>query len=87
MGQFEKLKRRILSEPTDLTYDEIKRFLFGLGYNENNKGKTSGSRVMFYRDCDKATIILHKPHPTNTLPAYAVKQLIETLKNRGDINE
>ncbi len=87
MGQSEKLKQRILTVPTDLTYDEVKRFLYNLGYKEFNKGKTSGSRVLFYRESDKATIMLHKPHPTRILRTYAIEQMIETLKNRGDLNE
>ena len=76
MGQIEKLIERIKKIPADLTYEEIKRLMNYLGYVESNKGKTSGSRVAFYREKDKAMIILHKPHP---------EKLIETLKERGDL--
>lgn len=85
MGQIEKLIERIKKIPADLTYDEIKRLMNYLGYVESNKGKTSGSRVAFYREKDKAMIILHKPHPENIVKKYAIRQLIETLKERGDL--
>lgn len=85
MGQIEKLIERIKKIPAELTYDEIKRLMNYLGYVESNKGKTSGSRVAFYREKDKAMIILHKPHPENIVKKYAIRQLIETLKERGDL--
>lgn len=85
MGQIEKLIERIKKIPADLTYEEIKRLMNYLGYVESNKGKTSGSRVAFYREKDKAMIILHKPHPENIVKKYAIRQLIETLKERGDL--
>lgn len=85
MGQIEKLIERIKKVPSDLTYDEIRRFMRYLGYEETNKGKTSGSRVAFYRERDKAIIILHKPHPENVMKRYAIRQIIETLKERGDL--
>ena len=85
MGQIEKLKEKILKVPADLTYDEMKKFLNNLGFEEVTKGKTSGSRVMFYRKEDKVSILLHKPHPGNILHKYAVRQTIETLKNLGEV--
>ena len=85
MGQIEKLIERIKKIPAELPYDEIKRLMNYLGYVESNKGKTSGSRVAFYREKDKAMIILHKPHPENIVKKYAIRQLIETLKERGDL--
>ena len=85
MGQIEKLKERILKIPSDLTYDEIKRFLKSLSYEEQNKGKTSGSRVAFYRENDKDIILLHKPHPGNIVPKYAIRQIVEKLKFKGEL--
>lgn len=73
-----KLIARLLSCPKDFTYDEAKSVLSHFGFVEDNKGKTSGSRVMFIKDAD--TILLHKPHPSGELKTYQVKQLIEDLK-------
>jgi hypothetical protein len=33
--------------PKDFTWDELKRLLNKYEYSQNNKGKTSGSRVRF----------------------------------------
>lgn len=83
--QYEKLKQRVLSVPADLTYSEMQSFLEGFGYAEDNKGKTSGARVSFFRESDKRIIMLHKPHPQKELPRYAVRQTIETLQQYGDL--
>ena len=45
MSKIEKDIERLKSKPKDFTYDEMKRLLNNLGFIENNKGKTSGSRV------------------------------------------
>ena len=50
MSKFEKAKERILGKPKDYTYTEAKAFLSQLGFEEYNKGKTSGSRVKFFRN-------------------------------------
>ena len=52
-------------------------------YRRSNKGKTSGSRVIFTSDVYKTKILLHKPHPRKELLEYQVKQLIEVLKQEG----
>ena len=51
-------------------------------YKRSNKGRTSGSRVMFVSDT-YAPILLHKPHPRKELLEYQVKQLIEVLDEEG----
>ncbi|PWM77765.1 MAG: hypothetical protein DBY32_07940 [Phascolarctobacterium sp.] len=48
----------------------------------SDKGKTSGSRVIFTNK-NRASILLHKPHPRKELLAYQVKQLIEVLSQEG----
>lgn len=78
MSKKEKLIARLLSSPKDFNYSEAKALLLYFGFTENNKGRTSGSRVEFYKESD--TILLHKPHPSGELKAYQVKQLIEFLK-------
>lgn len=78
MSKKEKLIARLLSRPKDFTYDEARTLLCALGFEENNKGRTSGSRVAYFRDRD--AIILHKPHPSGVLKPYQVKQIIETLQ-------
>ena len=54
-----------------------------MGFEEYNKGKSSGSRVMFVRNNDK--ILLHKPHPQKEMKTYAVRQLKEKLEELGEL--
>lgn len=79
MSKKEKLLERLKVKPKDFTYDELKTLLNYLGFNEYNKGKTSGSAVKFV-DIYNRTIELHKPHPSNIIKYYKIKELIEQLK-------
>lgn len=71
--------------PSDFTYDELKRLLMAVGYIEDTKGKTSGSRVSFYNETTKDIIGIHKPHPGNILKGYVVKEICDKLTNIGVI--
>ena len=84
MGTKEKLVDRLKSQPKDFTYEEAERLLTLFGYTKSNKGKTSGSRVMFI-DEQKRKILLHKPHPGNILKTYALKDIIEKLIRNENI--
>lgn len=80
----EKLRDRFLKMPSDFTFDEMQRLLEGYGYEKSNKGKTSGSRLIF-KNGAKRPIMLHKPHPGNIVKEYAMKQVLEDLKEAGFI--
>ena len=82
-GKLDKAKARLKTIPADYTYNEAKQLLCSLGYTEHNKGKTSGSRVVFVRADDK--IQLHKPHPGNEMKHYAVRDLKEHLEAIGEL--
>lgn len=79
MSSKDKLIERFKRFPTDFTFDELQRLLEGLGYVKCEKGHTSGSRVIF-KNKDKRPIMLHKPHPGNTVKTYALKQVYDELK-------
>lgn len=79
MSKLEKEIKRLQSRPKDFTYDELKKILNNLGFYENNKGKTSGSRVAFINK-DNIKIDLHKPHPGNILKSYQIDKLLNKLK-------
>lgn len=79
MSKLEKEIERLKSKPKDFTYDELKKILNNLGFYEDNKGKTSGSRVVFINE-DKVKIDLHKPHPRKILKPYQIKELLRKLK-------
>ena len=82
MGQKEILIRRLRSTPRDFTFEEAETLLGYLDYVRSNKGKTSGSRVIFISEKHGA-ILLHKPHPQKELKLYQVKQLLEILEQEG----
>ena len=82
MSSRDKLIARFLTLPSDFTFDELERLLTILGYVKSNKGKTSGSRVVF-KDKEGHPIMLHKPHPGNIVKQYAVRQVLEELQSKG----
>lgn len=85
MSTKEKLKERFLKMPSDFTFDEMQKLLAGYGYELRNKGRTSGSRVIF-KNGDKRPIMLHKPHPGNIVKRYAMQQVYDELKEAGFID-
>ena len=83
VSKLDKLKQRLRELPKDFTYDELVSLLTALGYELDNKGKTSGSRVRFMKGT--SIIILHKPHPGNIMKTYSLKQVIDVLESEGQI--
>ena len=83
MSKKEKLKARLLRKPIDFTYRELITFMSGLGYREDQKGKTSGSRVIFIHPTSGHSLFFHKPHPARVMKRYQIDYLIDELeKNR-----
>ncbi|OAV75426.1 hypothetical protein Barb7_00955 [Bacteroidales bacterium Barb7] len=76
MGTKEKLTERFKGFPKDFTFDEMERLLSFFGYCRDNKGRTSGSRVVF-KNGDSRPLMLHKPHPGNIVKMYALKQVLK----------
>lgn len=85
MSKFDKAVERLIQQPKDYTYSEARYLLVQLGFEEFNKGKTSGSRVKFYRAVDQRIILLHKPHPGDVMSIGATKALAVRLKEMGEI--
>lgn len=82
MGQKEKLIQRLKSKPKGFTFEEAESLLRYFSYERSDKGRTSGSRVMFV-SADHPPILMHKPHPRKELLSYQVKQLLELLSQEG----
>lgn len=82
MSRKDKAVERLLSIPSDLTWDELVKALTTFGFSEITKGKTAGSRRKFV-NADSDFILLHKPHPANVVKKYALKQVVEFLKIKG----
>lgn len=85
MSRSDKAKERLSSCPKDYSYSEARRLLTGLGFEESNKGRTSGSRVKFYRTSDQRIILLHKPHPGDEMSIGAIKDLAARLEEMGEL--
>ena len=83
MGQKEKLLQKLKSNPKNFTFDEAESLLGFFTYHRSNKGKTSGSRVMFTSEEYNSKILLHKPHPRKELLEYQIKQILELLQQEG----
>ena len=81
MSQNDKLIERFKTIPANFMFAELEKLLTNLGYIKYNKGKTSGSRVIF-KDQEGHPIMLHKPHPGNIVKQYALRQVLEELQNR-----
>ncbi len=79
MGTKEKLIERVKQLPSDFTWNELVRLFSIFGYELSNKGKTSGSRVIFRNG--ESCYIAHKPHPEKTIKKYVLIQVIEFMKN------
>lgn len=82
MGQKEKILLQMRNNPRNVTFDDMAVLLRFLGYAVSNKGKTSGSRIMFVSE-DHGSILLHKPHPQKELKEYQVKQVLKYLDEEG----
>lgn len=79
MSKIEKFLLKFKTVPKNLTWDELVKILNHFYYFEKVKnGKTGGSRRKFVND--KLDIInLHKPHPSNIVKQYVIRQLLEKL--------
>ena len=81
VSKLQKMIERIKRQPVDYTFDEVCTLLNALGFAIDNKGKSSGSRVMFERE--GMCIYIHKPHPQKELKRYQIKQILEVLDREG----
>lgn len=81
MAEYEKLLEKLKSNPKDFTYRELQSIMSKNGYVENNKGRSSGSRVEYK---GKVTSLrMHKPHGRNFLHDYQIKAVLEFLAKEG----
>ena len=65
--------------PKDFTFAELETVLLQLGFEKDDKGKTSGSRVRFYNKNKQMQYLAHKPHPSNIIKEKALKDIVDYL--------
>jgi len=75
MSKKEKLIQKLLESNT-FKYSDMIKLLILLGYKEL---QGNGSRVKFDNGNAMDLINLHKPHPSNEMKSYAIKQVREKL--------
>lgn len=83
MSKKEKLVQRLLMLPKDFTFAELESLLIQLGFEMDNKGKTSGSRIRFYNREKQLQYLAHKTHPTSIIKPNALKDIVIYLQNNN----
>jgi hypothetical protein len=84
MNKQAKRIQRIRQIPSDYTLREMIALLSGFGLSQNNKGKTSGSRVVF-EDNAGHHVFFHLPHPGRVFDRNVVRNVIDQLEKQGFI--
>lgn len=84
MGKAEKLRERFLKTPKDFIWDELIAILADFAYHPLKTGESGGSRRKFV-NINNDIISLHKPHPGSIVKQYALRQVIDFLKYKGEL--
>ena len=79
MNRKDKLVKRFKTLPRDFTFDEVVSLFQSYGFELTNKGATSGSRIKFYNVADQNAYIMHKPHPSNIIKGYIMRDILNFL--------
>ncbi|NDV59989.1 type II toxin-antitoxin system HicA family toxin [Bacteroides sp. 519] len=79
MTKKDKLIERFLLQPKDFSFNELTRLFNTLGFYIDTKGKTSGSRVIFINEEKVLSYSVHKPHPSNIIKMYVMRQVLDFL--------
>jgi len=79
MSKKDKLLKKFLQIPIkrDLTFSELETLLLSCGFV---KLEGNGSAVKFYNREKDLLINLHKPHPSDILKVYIIKQIREKIE-------
>lgn len=86
MAKWKIIEQKVKNKQRNITFEEMVLLLEHYGYIQDNKGKTSGSRMRFRLD-GHADILIHRPHPQKELKEYIVKDLHDLLEMEGFWNE
>ena len=87
MNRKEKLIKRFRTLPRDFTFEEVVTLFQVCGFTLENKGSTSGSRNRFYNETDQNAYIMHKPHPSNIIKGYIMRDILTFLIKNNYIEE
>lgn len=87
MSTKEKLIKRFKNLPKDFTFDEMIRLFALFGFETDNKGGTSGSRLALINKEKDLSYNMHKPHPGSIIKMYVMKQVLEYMIENGFIEK
>ena len=85
MTQVEKLRAMLMEMPRTFRFRDFTRIMEHLGYELDQKGSTSGSRVRFYRARDGRMLIMHAPHPSDEMSRGAVRAAVRFLHGEDEL--
>ena len=85
MNKKEKLIKRFRTLPRDFTFEEVVSLFQSFGFELENKGATSGSRIKFYNEADQNAYIMHRPHPRNIIKGYMMRDILNFMMKNNYI--
>ncbi len=87
MSTRDKLIKRFSAMPKDFTFDEMMRLFAAFGFEVDNKGGTSGSRLALINSERGLSYNMHRPHPDNAIKMYVMRQVMEFMVGNGLIEK
>ena len=85
MNKKEKLIKRFRTLPRDFTFEEVVSLFQNFGFELENKGATSGSRIKFYNEADQNAYIMHRPHPSTIIKGYMMRDILNFMMKNNYI--
>jgi hypothetical protein len=82
MSKHEKALQRLLSRPTDFSWNELRSLMELFGYEMK---VTGGSGRKFIHSATRAVHFIHEPHPSQILKSYQVRDVIRFLIREGHV--
>ena len=79
MSTQDKLIKRFSAMPKDFTFDDMMRLFAAFGFEVDNKGGTSGSRLALINSERGLSYNMHRPHPDNAIKMYVMRQVMEFM--------
>lgn len=73
--------------PKDFTFDEMVALFVAFGFEIDNKGASSGSRLAFRNSERGLSYNMHRPHPGNVVKMYVIRQVAEYMTENGLIGK
>ncbi|MFQ9231431.1 MAG: type II toxin-antitoxin system HicA family toxin [Collinsella sp.] len=87
MTRVDKLIAQLFGCPSTYRFADFLKVMASYGFEMDTKGRTSGSRIRFYRPSDGRIFVMHAPHPSDELTAGTIRNIVRFLQDAGDNHE